>query len=1210
MMPMFEFHVSRRARDYYGFDEALFSFNGNVIFANFYAARVFAQRINEKRPPDQTVKAGQINALGLIDELQHYALKQYRESKNPRVMQEAFDYLTAQIGPEEVEKTLRRFVQEFPPVAVYRGEIAVEEYLRGETGGTPHHQIELEEMLMLWLANQNPAFEPYRELFDDTPLRQDTAYPLVMTGMRDFFATQPTFGLDNQNLIDFLRLPLLAAPDSLLAQLEFMRGRWGITLGQYLYRLLGGLDFIREEEKAIFTGPGPTLIPVFGEEGQRASLALFGPAGSSYDLEPELERFSTDLDWMPRLVLIAKNAYVWLDQLSKKYQRAITRLDQIPDAELDQLRRSGFTGLWLIGLWERSRASQNIKRMMGNPEAVASAYSLMDYRIADDLGGDAALVTLKERARKRGIRLASDMVPNHMGVDSNWVIEHPDWFVALDYPPFPSYTFNGPDWSWDGRVGIYLEDHYFNHSDAAVVFKRVDKWTGSTKYIYHGNDGTSFPWNDTAQLDYLKAEVREAVIQTILHVARNFPVIRFDAAMTLAKKHYQRLWFPEPGTGGAIPTRAEYGLTRDQFDAVFPEEFWREVVDRVAAEAPDTLLLAEAFWMMEGYFVRTLGMHRVYNSAFMNILRDEDNGKYRSVMKNTLEFDPEVLKRYVNFMNNPDEKTAVEQFGKGDKYFGICLMMSTLPGLPMFGHGQLEGFSEKYGMEYRRAYYNETPDQWLIDRHAREISPLLHKRYVFAGVDNFLLYDVYTPESRVDENVFAYSNSYETEKALVVYHNKFADTRGWIRLSAAYAVKTRDASRGNGDEKVLVQRELKDGLGLRDADDVYYIFRDQITGLEYIRNGRELCQHGFYIELGAYKYHVFMDWREVIDDEQHHYAQIAAYLQGGGVPSMDEAVRELHLRSVHGPFKELVNAGMFKWFTTERVRDAAATLNPAVGDEVEEKATRLFKAIKELIGGTGGEVELARSVRADLDAVRQLAVFPERFPAPTARKYQAAVKTLLANLAGLPEDIPAAKSKARQAPIVRTLPADDKIVWGTLYGWTFVRSLGKLLDEADFATVSRTWIDEWLLGRIIATALREFGVEEGATLRAVTVIKVLTTQQAWFDVEAKAAQRPAQVLGALLADEDARRFLNVNLYNGIEWYNKESFEELLAWLMLAEAVVTSVEGVEVPKTFSAANDVIVALQAAEASSEYQVEKLKEAAQPAPRAKARPVEDGV
>jgi glycosidase len=1181
-MPTFEFHVSRRARDHYGFDEALFSFNGNVIFANFYAARTFAQKINEKRSPDQSVKAGQINALGLVDELQHYVLKQYREQKNPRVMQEAFDYLTAEIGPEEVEKTLRRFVQEFPPVAVYRGEITAEDYLRGATGGTPHHQIELEEMLMLWLANQNPAFEPYRELFDDTPLRHETAYPLVMTGMREFFATQPTFGLDGQNLIDFLRAPALTAPGSLFEQLEYIRGRWGITLGQYLYRVLGGLDFVREEEKAIFTGPGPTLVPVFGEEGQRASLALFGPAGSSYDFEPEPERFSTDLDWMPRLVLIAKNTYVWLDQLSKQYQRPITRLDQIPDEELDQLRRSGFTGLWLIGLWERSRASQNIKRMMGNPEAVASAYSLMDYRIADDLGGDAALVTLKDRARKRGIRLASDMVPNHMGVDSNWVIEHPDWFVALDYPPFPSYTFNGPDWSWDQRVGIFLEDHYFNHSDAAVVFKRVDKWTGSTKYIYHGNDGTSFPWNDTAQLDYLKAEVREAVIQTILHVARNFPVIRFDAAMTLAKKHYQRLWFPEPGTGGAIPSRAEYGLTREQFDQVFPEEFWREVVDRVAAEAPDTLLLAEAFWLMEGYFVRTLGMHRVYNSAFMNILRDEDNGKYRSVMKNTMEFDPEVLKRYVNFMNNPDEKTAVEQFGKGDKYFGICLMMSTLPGLPMFGHGQLEGFSEKYGMEYRRAYYNEVPDQWLVDRHAREISPLLHKRRVFAGVDNFLLYDVYTPEGSVDENVFAYSNSYEAEKALVVYHNKFSNTRGWIRTSAAYAVKT-----GNGDEKVLVQRELKDGLGLRDAEDVYYIFRDVITGLEYLRNGRELCQHGFYIELGAYKYHTFMDWREVIDDEEQRYAKLAESLKGGGVPSMGEAVREVFARPVLVPFRELVNAGFYRWLVEKRVDDEAAEPDAALLDEVLTKTQHVVDGIQYLLKIDPVDTIVPAATRSDFAAILQLPIYAARFPLPKSRKYAAALQYLQSNLQ------PEAEMQT--------------LTWATLFSWASVRSSGRATGEEEAITRSRVWLDEWLLGRTVAQTLVALSIAAGPALEATSLIKVLTTHQLWHVADVPAKKRAPQLLETLLADEDARAFLKINRYNEIDWYNKEAFEQLLWGLFAVAAIDVSAseenDPAAVTDTLVAAYDVIKKLQDAQVDSEYQVEKLKAAVQPVTKARA-------
>ena len=130
-------------------------------------------------------------------------------------------------------------------------------------------------------------------------------------------------------------------------------------------------------------------------------------------------------------------------------------------------------------------------------------------------------------------------------------------------------------------------------------------------------------------------------------------------------------------------------------------------------------------------------MHRVYNSAFMNMLRDEDNAKYRQVIKNTLEFDPEILKRFVNFMNNPDERTAVDQFGDDDKYFGVCTLLVTMPGLPMIGHGQIEGFTEKYGMEYRRAYYDESPRDGLVDRHRREIFPLFRRRALFAEASRF-----------------------------------------------------------------------------------------------------------------------------------------------------------------------------------------------------------------------------------------------------------------------------------------------------------------------------------------------------------------------------------------------------------------------------------------------------------------------------------------
>ena len=1146
-----EFHISREARDFYQFEQSLFSLSGNVIFANFHATRVFADKMNSKRDlvnyPERAVKAGQINAMGLIDEILHYVAGLYRDQRNPGAMARALNWLYERLGREAVDTALHRFADDFPPSAVYRGEIALEDYLEDETDGIPNRQIILEEMLMLWLANVNPAFAPFLELFDDATLEKETVYREIIAGLHEFFDAQPTFGPENQNLVDMLRSPAVAVPHSLAGQLEYIRERWGHLLGRYLYRLLSSLDLISEEEKMLFLGPGPSLVYDF--------------AG----LEIELERFSTDRDWMPQLVLIAKNTHVWLDQLSKKYQYPMTRLDQIPDEELDTLARRGFTSLWLIGVWERSPASQEIKQLCGNPEAVASAYSLFDYQIATDLGGEAALHNLRERAWQRGIRLASDMVPNHMGIYSRWVLEHPDWFISLDYSPFPSHSFNGPDLSSDERVGIFLEDHYYERSDAAVVFKRVDRWTGSEKYVYHGNDGTSMPWNDTAQLNYLNPEVREAVTQAILHVARLFPVIRFDAAMTLTKRHYQRLWFPEPGSGGAIPTRAEHGLTKDQFNAQMPTEFWRDVVDRVAEEAPDTLLLAEAFWLLEGYFVRTLGMHRVYNSAFMNMLRDEKNAEYRLVIKNTLEFDPEILKRFVNFMNNPDEETAIAQFGKGDKYFGICTMLATMPGLPMFGHGQIEGLAEKYGMEYRRAYWDEQPDSGLVQRHEREIFPLLRRRHLFAEVRDFLLYDFFTPEAYVNEDVYAYSNRAGDERTLVVYHNKYADARGWIRTSVAYSVKT-----GNG-ERTLVQKSLGEGLGLHDDENYFCIFRDHVAGLDYIRSSRDLYRQGLYVELGAYKHHVFLDFREVRDNDWHQYAHLAAYLNGRGVPSIDEALKEIFLQPVHHPFKELVNADMFQRLMDARVTQPDGQLDVSLVDEVEEKTAHLLSEAKQLTGGTGDEAAITRDIRRKLEAILQLAALESRYATTRSSKYKSAANYLSETL------------------------HDDPVTWGGVLSWLFVHSLGKILTEVDYEGQSRSWIDEWLLGKIITGVLRDLGLDDVRAWHTVTVIKLLTTHQRWFETQVSEKTPAYQILESWLRDSEVQGFLQVNRYQDVLWFNQEAFEQLLWWMLLVATIVLNAEPdrstTEMTEEIVQCYDIIQQLRQAEQQSEYQVEKL-------------------
>ena len=627
--------------------------------------------------------------------------------------------------------------------------------------------------LELWALRSNPALSRFAALHGDPALERRDGFEAASARARDFLASAPPYGPEPKHLMDLLQAPAEAAPNSLMAQLDYVVQHWaGLAPNAIASRLLRAQDSLREETPRGAPGPPEMQLPEYEYDGTAAAEDCFTP----------------DQSWMPEVVVVAKNVFVWLDQLSKRFERQVATLDQIPDEVLDELSERGFTGLWLIGVWERSQASRRIKQRMGNPEAMASAYAIFDHVVSEELGGEEALLSLKARAAERGIRLAADMVPNHTGIDSRWVVEHPERFVTVDRPPYDNYRFDGPDLCEDPRASVHIEDGYWNHSDAAVVFKRYDHQSGATQFIYHGNDGTHMPWNDTAQLDFRRDDVRRAIIETIVDVARRFPIIRFDAAMTLTRDNFQRLWFPPPGSGGAIPSRSIHGISESEFFDKMPVEFWRQVVDEIAARAPDTLLLAEAFWLTESYFVRTLGMHRVYNSAFMNMVKAEENGKYRQYIKDILLFNPEIMRRYVNFMSNPDEDTAIAQFGTHDKYFGVATMMVTMPGLPMFAHGQVEGFTEKYGMEYRRAYRDEAINDGLVDRHRYDIFPLMSRRALFSGVEHFALFDFERPDGSVDENVFAYTNRHGAHKAVILVNNTLESTKGRIRWS----VPTRD----------------------------------------------------------------------------------------------------------------------------------------------------------------------------------------------------------------------------------------------------------------------------------------------------------------------------------------------------------------------------------------------------------------------------------
>ncbi len=515
-MIKFDFHVSKAAREKYKIEKSLFSLTGKVILADYQQARILSEKINSKRREegnaDQFVTAGQLNALGLLHEIFHLLIRKYEEVDNPGVFGKAINHLKNEISETELEKTLLAFVEEFPPLQVYNKIVTAEEYLRRSTSEKSNKEIVLEEIILLHMENSNPAAANLRELYADDNLKLKTNYKELIEKSEVFFDNELPTRLGGLSLFKILRRPISTNPFDLEKQLEFIRTEWGAYLGDdILNRLLRGVDLIKEDFKLFVQHgggeKGTPPVPTYDEDLERLKLIkekLEAEKQLSEDERQfylEYEKFTEDVQWIPEVVMIAKNVYVWLHQLSEKYKIEIKRLDQIPDEELDQLASWNFNALWLIGIWERSTASEKIKHLTGNVSAVSSAYSLYDYVIAKELGGERAFQNLKDRAWARGIRMASDMVPNHMGIYSKWVVEKPDYFLQRNEPPYPNYSFTGQNLSEDDRVEVKIEDQYYNRKDAAVVFQRKDSHTGSTKYIYHGNDGTNMPWNDTAQLE-------------------------------------------------------------------------------------------------------------------------------------------------------------------------------------------------------------------------------------------------------------------------------------------------------------------------------------------------------------------------------------------------------------------------------------------------------------------------------------------------------------------------------------------------------------------------------------------------------------------------------------------------------------------------------------------------------------------------------------
>jgi len=408
-----------------------------------------------------------------------------------------------------------------------------------------------------------------------------------------------------------------------------------------------------------------------GEVSQKQGVEISEPV-----IEPE--KALHPLPLYPSLYQI--NTRVWLTDLSKILGRTAT-LDDIPDAELDRLVEMGFDWIWFLSVWQTGTAGQQLSR--SNPEwrkefqetlpdlceedIGGSGFAITGYAVHRQLGGDAALARLRERLRRRGMRLLLDFVPNHTAPDHPWVEEHPEYYVSgteLDLERSPN------NYTW------------------------IKRKTGDLVLAY-GRDPYFPGWPDTLQLNYANPATQEAMIAQLIKIAGQCDGVRCDMAMLVLPDVFERTW--------GRPS----------------EPFWPKATQRVHDRMPEFCFMAEVYWDLE-WTLQQQGFNYTYDKRLYDRLIA---GQARPVREHFLA-GLDYQSKMARFLENHDEPRAADAF-PWEKHEAAAIITFLSPGLRFFHQGQFQGRTKRISPHLVRGPLEPT-DSKLQQFYAHLLDLLRH----------------------------------------------------------------------------------------------------------------------------------------------------------------------------------------------------------------------------------------------------------------------------------------------------------------------------------------------------------------------------------------------------------------------------------------------------------------------------------------------------
>lgn len=434
-------------------------------------------------------------------------------------------------------------------------------------------------------------------------------------------------------------------------------------------------------------------------------------------------------------LLYQMNVRLVLRELSHRIHRQ-ANLDDLPDELLDEFVNQGFEWIYLLGVWQTGQAALKVSRTLPGlqdeyrqilddfteQDVRGSCFAITDYSTHVDLGGNEALIRLRARLAKRGLRLMLDFVPNHTAPDHPWIHSHPEYYISGTLEDLTQEPHN---------------------------FTQITTIHGPTVFAF-GRDPYFSGWADTLQIDYSNHQAVLAMQVELLKAAEFCDGLRCDMAMLVLPEIFQRTWGRKAVS------------------------FWPESIDKVKLTHPNFVFMAEVYWDMESTLLK-LGFDYTYDKRLYDRLRDLSAPSIREHLR----AHPSYLRQMVHFLENHDELRAAAVFSP-DIHPAAAITAFFTPGIRFFHQGQLEGRKIKISIHLDRGPH-ETNDLELSTFYQELLRTL---RMPIFSSGEWQLIECYIPDSDLHPTLLAYTWTRPgMDQALVIINYGFHAARGIAHIS-------------------------------------------------------------------------------------------------------------------------------------------------------------------------------------------------------------------------------------------------------------------------------------------------------------------------------------------------------------------------------------------------------------------------------------------